>query len=100
MTIATTNRQQVSQKVVSAVSILMDEKEIYREDLRSREIVDLVMAAIAEESLFDKFTTLSEEEIKGYCDWIMAWESWGSAAQKMPDDELDALVAAIEDREN
>ncbi|MGK7926605.1 MAG: hypothetical protein AB4290_15430, partial [Spirulina sp.] len=81
MTIATDNRQQVSQKVASAVSTLMDEREIYREDLQDRDIVALIMGAIAKESLFAQLVTLTDEEIKEHCDWVMALESWGSISK-------------------
>lgn len=91
MTIATDKRQQVSQKIASAVSTLMDEREIYREDLQDRDIVGLVMDAIAKESLFVQFATLTNEEIKKHCDWVMALESWGSISKQMPVDELKDL---------
>jgi hypothetical protein len=98
MSVPVINKELVRQRIANTVASLMEEQELYREDLAVDEIVGVIVEIVEENNLWETFLTITDEDLKKRCNGIMAMHSWVNSFKQMSPEELDELIDMIEVR--
>jgi hypothetical protein len=67
-----TRQESMVKRIENIVSVIMDERPLFKEDLDYSEMVQHLLNVFKQYLSFEEFTNLSEEELKERCSGIMS----------------------------
>jgi len=92
-----TDRQQESiiKRIEQVVSILMEERPLFKEDLNYSETVQHLVKLFEKNLPFDEFNTMSDAELKKHCSGIMSIRLLGKIGEDFTPEQMAIFDEAI-----
>jgi methionyl-tRNA synthetase len=88
-------QQSMLKRVEEAVSTLMEERSIFKEDINYSEIVPYLVKLFQENLPFDEFNTMSDAELKEICSGIMSVRLLGKISEDFTPEQMAIFDEAI-----
>jgi ABC-type transporter MlaC component len=85
----------ITQRIKEVVSILMEEEPLFKEDFNVSEIIEHLVNLFGNNLLFEEFKTISDQELKEQCRFIMATEMLGKMGKEFTDEQMLTFEEAI-----
>jgi hypothetical protein len=94
--LATENKQEsILKRIEQVVSILMEERPLFKEDLDYAEIVKHLVNIVQENLTNEQFNNMSNEKLKENCSFVMATEVLSKIGQDFTPEQMDIFDEAI-----
>jgi hypothetical protein len=94
--LATENKQEsILKRIEQVVSVIMEERPIFKEDLDYSEIVAYLIKLFQKNLPFEEFNAMSNEELKEHCSFIMATELLGKIGEDFTSEQMAIFEDAI-----
>jgi hypothetical protein len=94
--LSTDVRQELmSKKIEQVVSILMEERPLFKEELNYLEIVQHLARLFEENLPYEEFNTMSDQELKKHCSSIMSTELIAGMLDDLTPEEMAIFDEAI-----
>jgi hypothetical protein len=92
----TDNKQQsMVKRIENIVSILMEERPLFKEDLDYNKIVEDLVKRLQKRLSFEQFNAMSDDELKEYSSGIMAIELLGKIGEAFTPEQMAIFEDAI-----
>ena len=88
-------QQSMLKRVGEAVSILMEEEPLFKEDIDYSEIVPHLVKLFQDNLHFEKFNTMSDAELKEICSGIMSVRLLGKISEDFTPEQMAIFDEAI-----
>jgi hypothetical protein len=82
-------------RIEEVVSAIMKERPIFKEDLDYAEIVQYLVKLFQKNLPFEEFNTMSDEELKEHCSFIMATELLAKIGEDFTPEQMAMFEDAI-----
>lgn len=85
-----TNVRQESmiKRIEQVVSILMEERPLFKEELNQSEMIEDLLKLFQENLPFEKFNTMSDQELKKHCSLIMVTEAVAETLNELTPEQM------------
>lgn len=94
--LSTDIKQEVMMKrIEDIVSILMEEEPIFKEDIDYGKIVEELVTSFEKHLSIEEFNTMSDEELKEHCSFIMATEMFAKIGEEFTPEQMAIFEDAI-----
>jgi hypothetical protein len=90
-----TRQESMIKRIENIVSILMEERPIFKEDLDYTEIVQDLAKRLQKNLSFEDFNAMPDEELKEYSSGIMAIELLGKIGEAFTPEQMAIFEDAI-----
>ena len=90
-----TRQESMIKRIENIVSILMEERPLFKEDLDYTEIVQDLVKRLQKNLSFEEFNAMPDEELKEYSSGIMAIELLGTIGQGFTPEQMAIFEDAI-----
>jgi hypothetical protein len=90
MMMLSTNMRQESmvKRIEQVVSILMEERPLFKEELKQAEMIEQLSQLFQENLPFEEFNTMSDEELKRHCSMIMVTEAVAGTLNELTPEQM------------
>ena len=97
ITMLSTNPKQelVVKRIENIVSILMEERPLFKDELNYSEIVQHLARLFKENLPFEQFNVMSDQELKNHCSSIMSTELLAGILDDLTPEEMTIFDEAI-----
>ena len=92
-----TDRQQeiIIKRIEQVVSILMEERPLFKEDLNYAEVVKNLVNLAQENLTFEDFNTMQDAELKEHCSFVMTTEILSKIGADFTPEQMNTFDEAI-----
>ncbi|GEM_PF-1462289 len=87
---------QIKQRLQPVIQELIEENQLYQEDLDSADIVNQIMQMITKNALTEELIKLSEPEFKKRCNGFLALVSWAKSLTEISVQDWADIKDAIQ----
>jgi hypothetical protein len=88
-------QESIIKRIEQVVTILMEERPFFKEDLNYAEIVKHLVKLFQKNLPFDEFSSMSNEELKEHCSFIMATEMLAKLGEDFTPEEMAIFNDAV-----
>lgn len=88
-------QESMVKRIENIVSILMEERPIFKEDLDYSEMVKLLVNLAQENLTFEDFNSMPDTELKENCSFVMATEILSKIGQDFTPEQMAIFDEAI-----
>ena len=88
-------QESMLKRIEQLVSILMEERPLFKEDLNYSEMVKLLVKLFEKNLPFEEFNTMSDQELKEHCSFIMATEIFTKIGEDFTPEQMAIFDEAI-----
>ncbi len=89
-------RESIIKRIEPVVSVLMEERPLFKEELNYSEIVQDLSKIFAENLSFEEFISISDESLKKRCSIIMVTEAVAGTLNELTPEQMAIFDEAIE----
>lgn len=94
--LATENKQKlIIKRIEQVVSVIMEERPIFKEDLDYSEMVNLLVNLAQENLTIEDFNSMPDTELKEHCSFVMATEVLSKIGQDFTPEQMAIFDEAI-----
>ena len=90
-----TKREVIVKRIENIVSILMDERPLFKEDLDYRETVEELVASFEKTKSLEQFNGMSDEELKDFSSSIMSLNMLAKVGESFTPEQMAIFEDAI-----
>ncbi|MCL1471156.1 hypothetical protein [Argonema antarcticum] len=88
-------QESMIKRIEQVVSILMEERPLFKEDINYAEMVEHLAKVFAENLSFEKFNIISEQSFKNRCSGIMSLQLLGKIGEDFTPEQMAIFDEAI-----
>ncbi|OJJ19775.1 hypothetical protein BI308_21315 [Roseofilum reptotaenium AO1-A] len=88
-------QESIVKKIEDVVSILMEERPLFKEDLNYSEMVNLLVRLAQENLSFEEFNSMLDTELKEHCSFVMATEGLSKIGQELTPEQMAIFDEAV-----
>jgi len=81
-------KQSMTQRIEQVVSILMEERPLFKEKLNQSEMIEELFKLFQENLPFETFNTMSDQELKKHCSLIMVTEAVAGTLNELTPEQM------------
>jgi hypothetical protein len=85
----------IVKRIENIVSILMEERPLFKEDLNYSEMVNLLVTLAQDNLTLEDFTSMPDTELKEHCSFVMATEVLSKIGQEFTPEQMAIFDEAI-----
>ena len=81
-------QESMMKRIEQVVSILMEERPLFKEELNQSEMIKELFKLFQENLPFEKFNTMSDQELKKHCSLIMVTEAVAGTLNELTPEQM------------
>ncbi|MDJ1172101.1 MULTISPECIES: hypothetical protein [Roseofilum] len=88
-------QESIVKRIGDVVSILMEERPLFQEDLNDSEMIQLLVKLAQDNLSFEEFDSMPDAELKEHCSFVMATELLSKIGQDFTPEQMAIFDEAI-----
>lgn len=88
-------QESIIKRIEQVVTILMQERPVFKEDLNYAEIVKHLVKLVQDNLPFEEFNSMPDTELKKHCSFVMSTEVLSKIGEEFTQEEMAIFDEAI-----